>query len=83
MNVYKKWNIQKNSLKKNNIEYSPIKSCEKLKLLANKDKIENNNINISRRKAISVTKRYTKNNKNNIRKDKKDINGSVPKIKYY
>ena len=78
-----KMKYTKEFLEKNNIEYTPIKSCEKLKLLANRFKIENNNINISRRKAISMAKRYTKNNKNNKRKDKKDINGSVPKIKYY
>ena len=78
-----KMKYTKEFLEKNNIEYTPIKSCEKLKLLANRDKIENNNINISRRKAISMAKRYTKNNKNNKRKDKKDINGSVSKIKYY
>ena len=78
-----KMKYTKEFLEKNNIEYTPIKSFEKLKLLANRDKIENNNINISRRKAISMAKRYTKNNKNNKRKDKKDINGSVPKIKYY
>ena len=60
-----KMKYTKEFLEKNNIEYTPIKSCEKLKLLTNRDKSENNNINISRRKAISMAKRYTKNNKNN------------------
>ena len=67
-------------LEKNNIEHTPIKSCEKLKLFKNRDKTERNYINITRRKANSMTKRYTKNNKNNISRDKKDIISSVPKI---
>ena len=78
-----KMKYTKEFLEKNHIEYTPIKSCEKLKLLTIRDKTENNNINISRRKAISTAKRHSKNNKNNKSKGKKDINIIIPKINNY
>ena len=59
-----KMKYTKEFIENNNIEHIPIKSCEKLKIFINSDKAEKINFNTTKRKANSMAKRYTKNNKN-------------------